>query len=64
MLLKIHPENPNPHELNIVIDHLKSGQVIIYPTDTVYALACDMFNRKAVERLCQIKGVKLDLESV
>ncbi|HHZ66034.1 MAG TPA: threonylcarbamoyl-AMP synthase [Flavobacteriales bacterium] len=59
MLLKIHPDNPNPHEINIAIDHLKAGQVIIYPTDTVYALACDMLNRKAVERLCQIKGVKL-----
>ncbi|PCH96960.1 MAG: threonylcarbamoyl-AMP synthase [Bacteroidetes bacterium] len=58
MLLKIHPENPNPHEISIAIDHLKAGQVIIYPTDTVYALACDMLNRKAVERLCQIKGVK------
>ncbi len=60
MLLKIHPEDPNPHEINIVIEHLKAGQVIIYPTDTVYALACDMLNRKAVERLCQIKGVKLE----
>ena len=60
MLLKIHPEDPNPHEIDIIIDHLKAGEVIIYPTDTVYALACDMLNRKAVEKLCQIKGIKLE----
>ena len=58
MLLKVHPDNPAPRHINMVVDCLKSGGVIIYPTDTVYGFACDMKNIKAVERICQIKGIK------
>ncbi len=59
MLLEVHPENPNPHEIDKVIKCLKQGGIIIYPTDTVYAIGCDIYNQKAVERICLIKGIKL-----
>lgn len=58
MLIRIHPENPQERELNKVVDILKSGGVIIYPTDTVYGIGCDITNRKAVERVAKIKGLK------
>lgn len=56
MLLKIYPENPNPKHINRVVDVLKSGGVIIYPTDTVYGIGCDIYNQKAVERVARLKG--------
>ncbi|HIA35604.1 MAG TPA: threonylcarbamoyl-AMP synthase [Flavobacteriales bacterium] len=59
MLLGIHPENPNQHEIEKVIQSLKQGGVIIYPTDTIYAIGCDIYNQKAIERICLIKGIKL-----
>ena len=55
MLLKIHPENPSERKIKQVIDVLEKGGVIIYPTDTVYGLGCDIFNRKAVEKICQLR---------
>lgn len=58
MLIKIYPENPNPKHIKQVVDCLKSGGVIIYPTDTVYGMGCDIHNHKAVERVCKIKGIK------
>ncbi len=58
MLLPIHPLNPNPRNFRIVIDCLKSGGVVIYPTDTVYGMGCDIYNSRAVERICKIRGVK------
>ena len=58
MLIRIHPDNPQERELNRVVEMLKSGAVIIYPTDTVYGLGCDITNRKAVERVAKIKGLK------
>ena len=58
MLLKVHPDNPAPRHIKMIVDCLNSGGVIIYPTDTVYGFACDMKNIKAVERICQIKGIK------
>jgi len=60
MLVKIYNENPNEREIAKVVEILKKGGVIIYPTDTVYGLGCDIFNQKAVERLAQIKGVRLE----
>ena len=57
MLLKIYEENPNPREVAKVIKTLQDGGLIIYPTDTVYAIGCDALNVRAVERICQIKGV-------
>ena len=56
MLLRIHHQNPQPRLLNQVVDCLKSGGVIIYPTDTIYGLGCDIYHPKAIERICQIKN--------
>jgi tRNA threonylcarbamoyl adenosine modification protein (Sua5/YciO/YrdC/YwlC family) len=58
MLLKIHPDNPSERQLKIVVDCLRQGGVIIYPTDTVYGLGCDIRQIKAVDRVAQIKGIK------
>ncbi len=58
MLLKVHPDNPAPRHINMILDCLKNGGVIIYPTDTVYGFGCDMKSTKAAERICQIKGLK------
>jgi tRNA threonylcarbamoyl adenosine modification protein (Sua5/YciO/YrdC/YwlC family) len=60
MLYKIHPENPDKRKINQIVEALKDGEVIIYPTDTVYAFGCDLMNKKAVEKMAQIKGVKLE----
>ncbi len=57
--IKIYEENPNPREVQRVVDCLRSGGLIIYPTDTVYGLGCDITNNRALERIAQIKGVKL-----
>jgi tRNA threonylcarbamoyl adenosine modification protein (Sua5/YciO/YrdC/YwlC family) len=59
---ELHPENPQQRYLNKAVEVLKNGGVIIYPTDTVYGLGCDIFNREAVERIYMIKndtGTKL-----
>jgi tRNA threonylcarbamoyl adenosine modification protein (Sua5/YciO/YrdC/YwlC family) len=58
MLLRIHPKNPDQRKIQIVIDCLKDGGIIIYPTDTVYGLGCDIYQRSAIERLCRVKGIK------
>jgi len=60
MLLKIHPETPGHRQVQKAIDILKGGGVIIFPTDTIYGLGCDVFNHKAVERVANIKGISLD----
>lgn len=60
LFIKIYEENPNPKEIRKVVDVLKKGGLIIYPTDTVYGLGCDITNTKALERIAQIKGVKLE----
>jgi len=58
--LKIYPDNPNEKAINEVVTCLKNGGIIIYPSDTVYGLGCDIFNMKAMEKLARIKGVKLE----
>lgn len=58
--IKIYKENPNPKEIKKVVEVLKKGGLIIYPTDTVYGLGCDITNNKALERIAKIKGVKLE----
>lgn len=58
--IRIYEENPNPREIDKVIKILKRGGLIIYPTDTVYGLGCDITNIKALERIARIKGVKLE----
>lgn len=57
MLIQIHPENPQPRLVKQVAECLKDGGVIIYPTDTIYGLGCDINQHKAVERICKIKNV-------
>lgn len=58
--IKIYPENPNPRDIKKVVDIISKGGLVIYPSDTVYALGCDITNLKALERVAQLKGVKLD----
>jgi tRNA threonylcarbamoyl adenosine modification protein (Sua5/YciO/YrdC/YwlC family) len=60
MLLEIHPENPDERKIAQVVKTLKKGGIIIYPTDTVYSMACDLNNRKAVERMAQLKEIKVE----
>ncbi|MBQ4821957.1 L-threonylcarbamoyladenylate synthase [Aquimarina sp. MMG016] len=57
--VKLYEENPNPREVQRVVDCLRNGGLIIYPTDTVYGLGCDITNTRALERIAKIKGVKL-----
>lgn len=57
MLIHIHPDNPQERNINSVVSCLKNGGVIIYPTDTVYALGCDIYNTVAIERICRIKRI-------
>ena len=57
MLLKIYPENPNPKAIQQVVECLNDGGVIIYPTDTIYGIGCDIFKQKSIERIIQIQGL-------
>ena len=58
MLIRIHPDNPQPRLIKQVVESLKKGGVIIYPTDTIYGLGCDIFQHKAIERICSIKNLQ------
>jgi len=60
MLLRIYPENPSSKQIRTVVECLLDGGVIIYPTDTVYGMGCDIFKSKAIERIAQIKGIKAE----
>lgn len=60
MLLKIYPENPNSKHIRMVVECLLDGGIIIYPTDTIYGLGCDIFKSKAIERIAQLKGIKAE----
>ncbi len=60
MLLDIHPDNPDKRKVAQVVAILRKGGVIIYPTDTVYSMACDLMNRRAVEKMALLKGVKVE----
>ena len=57
-IYKNYNDNPNPKEISKVVDALKKGGLIIYPTDTVYGLGCDITNAKALEKIARIKGIK------
>lgn len=57
MLVKIYPENPNSKEIERIVKILQDGGIVIYPTDTVYAIGCNAFNIRAVEEICRIKGI-------
>lgn len=57
--IKLYNDNPNPKDIKRVVTCLRNGGLVIYPTDTVYGLGCDITNNRALERIAQIKGVKL-----
>jgi tRNA threonylcarbamoyl adenosine modification protein (Sua5/YciO/YrdC/YwlC family) len=57
MILHVHPEDPQPRQVHSIVEKLRQGAVIIYPTDTIYGLGCDIFQQKAIERICRIKKV-------
>ncbi len=58
--IKIFHENPNPKEIKKVVDILRKGGLVIYPTDTVYGLGCDITKTRALEKIARIKGIKLE----
>lgn len=60
MYVKMYNENPNPRHVRAIVDILKSGGVIIYPTDTVYGLGCDIYNSQAIEKVARLKGLRPD----
>jgi tRNA threonylcarbamoyl adenosine modification protein (Sua5/YciO/YrdC/YwlC family) len=65
--LKIHPVNPEGRKIQRAVDILKNGGIVIYPTDTIYGIGCDLMNRKSIERLCHLMNVKpqkLDLSFI
>ncbi|MFN3851974.1 MAG: L-threonylcarbamoyladenylate synthase [Spirosomataceae bacterium] len=57
-LIEIFPNNPDERKIAKVVEALRDGKIVIYPTDTVYAMGCDIMNTRAVEKLCKIKGIK------
>ncbi|KIC96494.1 L-threonylcarbamoyladenylate synthase [Flavihumibacter solisilvae] len=58
MIIHVHPENPQPRAINTIVDTLQRGGVIIYPTDTIYGIGCDIFQHKAIEKICRIKNAE------
>jgi tRNA threonylcarbamoyl adenosine modification protein (Sua5/YciO/YrdC/YwlC family) len=58
MLLKIYPENPDERAIRRVVECLKDGGIIIYPTDTIYGMGCDIFKSKSVEKIAELRGMK------
>lgn len=66
-LVRIHPLNPEARKIRHAVEVLKAGGIIIYPTDTIYGIGCDLMNRKSIERLCQVMDIKphkLDLSFI
>jgi tRNA threonylcarbamoyl adenosine modification protein (Sua5/YciO/YrdC/YwlC family) len=57
MFIHVHPQNPQPRQIKTVVECLEKGGVIIYPTDTIYGIGCDIFNHKAIEKICRIKQI-------
>jgi tRNA threonylcarbamoyl adenosine modification protein (Sua5/YciO/YrdC/YwlC family) len=60
MLVRLNNEEPQSREIDRIVSCLRNGGVIIYPTDTVYALGCDITQNKAIEKICKLKGIKLE----
>ncbi len=58
MFIQLHPDNPQPRQLKTVVECLLDGGIIVYPTDTIYGLGCDIFQRKGIERICRIKNIQ------
>lgn len=57
MLLRIHPHDPQARLIRTVVEHLQQGGIVIYPTDTIYGLGCDILQQHAIERICAIKNI-------
>ncbi|MBK5196232.1 MAG: threonylcarbamoyl-AMP synthase [Proteiniphilum sp.] len=57
MLIKLYNENPNEREIDRVVSVLRDGGIVIYPTDTLYGIGCDALNVRAVEKICDLKGI-------
>jgi len=57
MLLEVHDNNPDMRKILQAVDVLRNGGLLIYPTDTIYGVGCDIYNKKAIERLCALKGI-------
>lgn len=57
MMIRIYNENPNPREIEKVVAVLSEGGIVIYPTDTLYGIGCDALNIRAVEKICDMKGI-------
>ena len=57
MVIEINPRSPEPRKIRRAVDALREGKIIAYPTDTCYGLGCDLFNKKAIDRLYQLKGM-------
>jgi tRNA threonylcarbamoyl adenosine modification protein (Sua5/YciO/YrdC/YwlC family) len=60
MLIRLYNENPNPKDIRRIVDVLKAGGIIIYPTDTVYGMGCDISNSRAVEQVARLKGIDVE----
>lgn len=60
MLVKMYNENPDPRQVRNISEVLRDGGIIIYPTDTVYGLGCDIYNTSAIEKIARIKGIRAD----
>ncbi|WP_319502102.1 L-threonylcarbamoyladenylate synthase [uncultured Draconibacterium sp.] len=60
MLVRLYNENPNPRDIRKIVDVLRGGGVIVYPTDTVYGIGCDITNQKAVEKVARFKGIQVE----
>lgn len=60
MFIKLYEENPNPKQVQTIVECLNDGGIIIYPTDTVYGMGCNIFKQKSVERIAQIKGIPVE----
>lgn len=58
MLLRIHPENPSERHIRMVVECLRDGGIVIYPTDTIYGIGCDIFKAKSVERIAELRGLR------
>src|SRR5579872_3778356 len=59
MLLHIHPENPQPRQIRAVVECLQKGGIIVYPTDTIYGIGCDIYNADAIARIARIKNIDI-----
>lgn len=57
MLLSVHPDDPQPRNVTMITESLSKGGVIIYPTDTIYGLGCNIYNHDAIEKICRIKNI-------